>query len=228
MALIVATGTPETLAAKAATRTIPIVFQVGIDPADIGLVPSLNRPGGNLTGVTNLNAEVGPKRLELLRELLPTAPVMAPARPRAESKPAQSQSGIAARAARRRGSWCSSARRGSSAWASSASEGAGAPGGPVADAADWLINTAGGWVAARGPEVTSPAAVLGDRFWAPGAWVNEGSRRRGRIALRDQWSALGSAASRRRFCAIAASVNSSCAPQGPRSRRRPNLRMRLR
>src|SRR5262249_2971214 len=61
---------------KASTRTIPIVFQVGIDPADIGLVPSLNRPGGNLTGVTNLNAEVGPKRLELLRELLPTAQVM--------------------------------------------------------------------------------------------------------------------------------------------------------
>jgi ABC-type uncharacterized transport system substrate-binding protein len=77
VALIVATGTPESLAAKAATRKIPIVFQVGTDPADIGLVPSLNRPGGNLTGVTNLNAETGPKRLELLRELLPTAQVMA-------------------------------------------------------------------------------------------------------------------------------------------------------
>jgi len=77
VALIVATGTPESLAAKAATRKIPIVFQVGTDPADIGLVPSLNRPGGNLTGVTNLNAETGPKRLELLRELLPTAKVMA-------------------------------------------------------------------------------------------------------------------------------------------------------
>jgi len=77
VAIIVTTGIPETLAAKAATRTIPIVFQVGVDPADIGIVPSLNRPGGNLTGVTNFNAEVGPKRLELLRELLPTAPVMA-------------------------------------------------------------------------------------------------------------------------------------------------------
>ena len=77
VAIITTTGTPETLAAKAETRKIPIVFQVGTDPADIGLVPSLKRPGGNLTGVFNLNAEVGPKRLELLRELLPTAPVMA-------------------------------------------------------------------------------------------------------------------------------------------------------
>jgi putative tryptophan/tyrosine transport system substrate-binding protein len=77
VALIVATGTPESFAAKAATRKIPIVFHVGTDPADIGLVPSLNRPGGNLTGVTNLNAEIGQKRLELLRELLPTAQVMA-------------------------------------------------------------------------------------------------------------------------------------------------------
>jgi putative tryptophan/tyrosine transport system substrate-binding protein len=65
-------GTPSALAAKAATTTIPIVFAVAIDPVGAGLVVSLRRPGGNLTGVVNLNEEVGPKRLEVLHELLPT------------------------------------------------------------------------------------------------------------------------------------------------------------
>ncbi|MGA8311517.1 MAG: ABC transporter substrate binding protein, partial [Terriglobales bacterium] len=66
--LVSAGGAPSALAAKAATATIPIVFALASDPVEISLVASLSRPGGNLTGVTDLNVEVGPKRLELLRE----------------------------------------------------------------------------------------------------------------------------------------------------------------
>jgi putative ABC transport system substrate-binding protein len=66
-------GTQAALAAKAATSTIPVVFAVSTNPIEAGLVGSLNRPGGNLTGVTSMNVEIGPKRLEVLRALLPTA-----------------------------------------------------------------------------------------------------------------------------------------------------------
>jgi putative ABC transport system substrate-binding protein len=76
-AIVTPGSTPATLAAKAATKTVPIVFYVGGDPVELGLVASLNRPGGNLTGVTTLTSEVGPKRLQLLYELVPTATIVA-------------------------------------------------------------------------------------------------------------------------------------------------------
>jgi putative tryptophan/tyrosine transport system substrate-binding protein len=77
VAVIVAGGTASVVAAKAATATIPIVFEVGVDPVASGFVARLDRPGGNVTGVTNLNVEIGPKRLELMHELLPSVTVIA-------------------------------------------------------------------------------------------------------------------------------------------------------
>src|SRR5262247_3276769 len=75
--VIVSTSTPAVLAARTATTTIPIVFFVAVDPVQLGLVTSLSRPGGNLTGVVTLNVEVAAKRLQLLHELVPTATIVA-------------------------------------------------------------------------------------------------------------------------------------------------------
>jgi putative tryptophan/tyrosine transport system substrate-binding protein len=95
-------GTPPVLAAKAETATIPIVFSVGTDPVAFGLVASLNRPGGNLTGVTSLFDEVAPKRLELLREVVPATMIFAllvnPINPNG-----QTQSKVMQEAARKQG-----------------------------------------------------------------------------------------------------------------------------
>jgi ABC-type uncharacterized transport system substrate-binding protein len=77
VAVLAATSGPAALAAKAANIAVPIVFTMAADPVELGLVASLARPGANITGVTQMTTEVGPKRLELMHELLPAVTTMA-------------------------------------------------------------------------------------------------------------------------------------------------------
>jgi putative ABC transport system substrate-binding protein len=95
VALLAALGTPAALAAKAEKPDIPIVFETAGDPIRLGLVASLNRPGGNVTGVTQLNSELVAKRLGLLHDMVPTAKIVGlllnPNDPRAETQAQDTQ-----------------------------------------------------------------------------------------------------------------------------------------
>ena len=97
--MIAATTTPAALAAKAATASIPIVFETAGDPITLGLVASLSRPGGNVTGVTQLSSELVSKRLGLLHDLIPTAKIIASLvdtqDPRAETQSRDMQQALA-------------------------------------------------------------------------------------------------------------------------------------
>ena len=99
--MIAATSTPAAVAAKAATAVIPIVFETAGDPIKLGLVASLNRPGGNITGVTQLSSELVSKRLGLLHDLIPTATIVGllvnPTDPRAETQTSDMQEAASTR-----------------------------------------------------------------------------------------------------------------------------------
>ena len=105
VAVIVTWDAPASLAAKAATKTTPIVFLTGTDPVEIGLVESFSRPSGNLTGKYNLAADLGPKHLELLHELLPRAnaivSLLNPGNPNAHTYALRTQAAADALASRR-------------------------------------------------------------------------------------------------------------------------------
>ena len=176
VSVIALTGQPAALAAKAATATIPIVFQIADDPVQLGLVASLGRPGGNITGVTSLNVEVAPKLLELLHELVPNATVVALLVNPASSARAESITRAAQGAARRFGVklhvlHASAEREFEAAFASAVKLGAGA----LAIGTDALLFSRSGELGALAARHAIPAICPYREFAAAGGLTSYGT-----------------------------------------------------
>jgi len=176
VSVIALTGQPAALAAKAATATIPIVFQIADDPVQLGLVASLGRPDGNITGVTSLNVEVAPKLLELLHELVPNATVVALLVNPASSARAESITRAAQGAARRFGVklhvlHASAEREFEAAFASAVKLGAGA----LAIGTDALLFSRSGELGALAARHAIPAICPYREFAAAGGLTSYGT-----------------------------------------------------
>ena len=175
VSLITAIGVAAALAAKSATTTIPIVFAVGPDPVELGLIPSLDRPGGNLTGVTDMASGRERKRLELLHELIPSATALAllvnPKHPAAET---QARDGLAA--ARAFGVELKVIRAGAgSEFDAAFAELAQSHAGGLAIGDDELFLNAGAHLATLAGQHAVPAIFQGKAFAAAGGLASYGS-----------------------------------------------------
>ncbi len=171
-------GTPTALAAKAATQSIPVVFYVGVDPVERGIVAGLSRPGGNLTGVSSLAIELVPKRVEVLHELIPAATSVAllvdPANPSSAAKSAElARSTAAALALALHTVGASSEREFDAAFAKAAQLRAGA----IVIASDALFNNRSARLAALSIQHSVPAAFQYREFVAAGGLISYGGSR---------------------------------------------------
>jgi len=174
VAVIVGNSSPA-LAAKRATTTIPIVFSAPGDPVEAGLVASLNRPGGNVTGVSSLAAELGPKRLQVLHELVPAATSMAalinPSAPNAENQSRDLQAAASALGLQLHILPTSTEHEFDSAFASARQVHAVA----LVISADPLFNTWSGQLAALAARYAMPAIYQYREFAAAGGLISYGA-----------------------------------------------------
>jgi putative tryptophan/tyrosine transport system substrate-binding protein len=175
VSVIAANAIPAALAARAATATIPIVFAIGVDPVEIGLVASLSRPGGNLMGAVSLAVELGPKRLELAHELLPAATRIAflvnPNRPNAEDETKVMQAVAHSLALHLRVFKAGTERDFDTVFAAVAQEGAG----PLVIGVDALFNSRSEQLAALTLQHAIPTIYQYREFAAAGGLVSYGA-----------------------------------------------------